>query len=1213
MAISACTSGGGGGGGGGASSAGGGTLQSIALTATNTTFHLGFSEQITATGTYSDGTSVDITNSVTWSSEFPAMMDMDPGTAGNVISKTTGTAIITATDTATGVSGTLSMTVSPALLQSIALSPVSASVPKGVQQQYTATGTFSDATTADITTQLGWTTGNGSVASPNAVAGLIDAVGAGTTTVTATDAGTGVTATVNITVTTPVVTLVSVSPASTNVPNGTTKQLTATATYNNGTTLPVTSLAAWSSSNGATASIDPATGLATGNALGAVTITATFGGVSGTAGLTVTAALLNAITISPTPTSVVKGLTKQFSALGSFTDGSSQDITASVVWSSSDTAVATILTGGANTGLATGVAAGSVTIFAVDSATLVQGTAALTVNPVVLQSITVTTPNPYSVAKGLTKQFTANGNYSDGSQGVLTTGLTWSSSAPAIASVDTAGLVTGAAQGTAAITVTDNATGISGTSATLTVTAAVLTSITVVPSVTSVANGLTSQFSANGNYSDNTQTVLTTGLTWSSANTATAIVDGAGLATGKGVGTVTITAKDNATLISGTASLTVTSAVLQSISVSPNPVTMAKGLTQQFAASGTYSDGSTVPVTGSVTWSSSDNLVAPVDAAGLATAAGVGSATITAAWGAVSGTAIMNVTAPTLTSVTVTPVAPSLPIGLTLQFSATGTYSDSTTQDLTGAVNWTSGTPGVATISAAGLASSAANGTSTITATHPGGLTGSTVLTVTNDTLASIVVTPATVTILPRGAAQQLTATGTYIPSNIQADITNQVVWTTSAPLTANVSSTGMVTAVANGAGTATITATKGAVFASSTVNVVAASLQTLTVTPNPVNLPAGLIQQYKVIGTLTDGTQADYTASAAWASTNTAAATIVAGGKATLLAAGSGSIKATVVDPNTGTIVGSSLLTVTAATLNSIAVTAAKTSLPAGVKQQYTATGSYSDGSFVEITGSVTWASNNAAAATITTGGLASAIATGSANITATKGAVVGTSGLTVTAGVISSIVVTKGVYARGAPAGADMYASDTLQLTATGTFTDGSVVDITDVSTWASNLATTASMAATGIATGTYVGTGTGVASPANITAQFGAVTSPALVLTVKSLILEGTAGVPKDLTGLLPYPGQAYDGNQGNSSYYTILGTPGQLYTVFMTNFTTTARVRLYDGINGTKVCDFSSVVQGDIVCFIAPATGVISMRVREAPNANKPGALFTITVQ
>ena len=100
--------------------------------------------------------------------------------------------------------------------------------------------------------------------------------------------------------------------------------------------------------------------------------------------------------------------------------------------------------------------------------------------------------------------------------------------------------------------------------------------------------------------------------------------------------------------------------------------------------------------------------------------------------------------APTLTSITVTPANPSILTGASQQFTATGTYSDGSTQNITSQATWTSSNTGVATISTAGLATGVSVGDTTISATLAG-VTGSTPLTVQPAPLAI------TTTSLPNG------------------------------------------------------------------------------------------------------------------------------------------------------------------------------------------------------------------------------------------------------------------------------------------------------------------------------------------------------------------------------------------------------------------------------------------------------------------------------
>jgi N-acetylneuraminic acid mutarotase/uncharacterized protein YjdB len=171
-----------------------------------------------------------------------------------------------------------------------------------------------------------------------------------------------------------------------------------------------------------------------------------------------------------------------------------------------------------------------------------------------------------------------------------------------------------------------------------------------------------------------------------------------------------------------------------------------------------------------------------------------------------------------LVSIALTPNAPSVPNGLTQQFKATGSFSDTSTADLTNSVSWTSGTPTVATVNAtSGLAACLALGSTLVTATS-GSVSGSTTLTVSTAVLESLAITP-NPAMAGVGLATQLTATGTYSDTT-KANVTNMAAWT-SAPLSvATVGpTTGLVTGVS--AGSATIAAAVGALAGSASMTVV--------------------------------------------------------------------------------------------------------------------------------------------------------------------------------------------------------------------------------------------------------------------------------------------------------------------------------------------------------------------------------------------------------
>jgi hypothetical protein len=296
-------------------------------------------------------------------------------------------------------------------------------------------------------------------------------------------------------------------------------------------------------------------------------------------------------------------------------------------------------------------------------------------------------------------------------------------------------------------------------------------SIEVTPPSPSIAKGTTQQFIATGIFSDNTKRDLTTSVTWTSSVPAIATISNAagfkGLATAVAMGgPITITATDPATGKAGTARLTVTAATLVSLGVTPVNPSIARGTSQQFIATGIFTDATTQNLTSSVTWSSSDTTIATISNAagfnGFATSSLAGVTTITATSGLISGATQLTVTAATLVSIAVTPVNPSIGLGTNQQFIATGTYTAGPTQNLTTSVTWTSSAPAVATISNAvgsnGLATSAAAGITTITATS-GAISGATQLTVTPAALVAITVTPVN-PVIALGTTQQFTATG---------------------------------------------------------------------------------------------------------------------------------------------------------------------------------------------------------------------------------------------------------------------------------------------------------------------------------------------------------------------------------------------------------------------------------------------------------------------
>ena len=439
---------------------------------------------------------------------------------------------------------------------------------------------------------------------------------------------------------------------------------------------------------------------------------------------------VNGIVISPANPSLPVGTTLQLSATAYMNDQTSHDATAEVTWSSSDTSVATVSTGGLVTALAPGTTtiSASCSMQSSYSTTGSTGTTTLTVNSASLSSLSIT-PSDGSVPVGVTQQLTATGTFSDGTDHNVTGLVTWSSSDPSAATIITGGLATGVALGTSTVTATFGT--LSG-STTLTVNSATLSSLSVAPANPSIPAGVTQQFTATGAYSDGTSHDITGLVTWTSSDGSVATISTGSLATAAAAGTSTVTATSGG--ISGGTTLTVNGATLSSISIAPgNPSipSVPAGITQQLTATGNYSDGTSYNITLQVTWTSSNGSAATVSTSGLATAVAAGTTTVTATLGGVSGSTVLTVSSATLSSITVTPLYPRIPVGATQQFIATGAYSDGTSHDITGLVTWTSANTAVATISTSGLATAVAAGQSLITAAF-GSIPGTMTLTVSS-------------------------------------------------------------------------------------------------------------------------------------------------------------------------------------------------------------------------------------------------------------------------------------------------------------------------------------------------------------------------------------------------------------------------------------------------------------------------------------------------
>jgi hypothetical protein len=600
--------------------------------------------------------------------------------------------------------------------------------------------------------------------------------------------------------------------------------------------------------------------------------------------------------------------------------------------------------------------------------------------------------------------------------------------------------------------------GLLSSSATLTVTAATapsepIVSLTIVPGSQSVAIPTeTGQFVALGTTGTGVQVDLTDQVTWGSSNVAVATINTAGLATAQGQGVTTITAiakNPDGSVVPATATFTVTGVAtepLLSLAIVPASQTVAlPGQTSQLIAIGTFSSTAPTPgtqnLTGSVSWSSSNQSVATISSpGGLVLAQGQGTAAITAIaknpdGSVVTATATFTVTGAAtepLLSLSILPNTQSVgAVGQSSQLISIGTFSASSstpgTQNMANissyTVTWSSSNQAVVTVGkTTGLATAQGVGTAAITAIA----TNNTDNSVVTATAAFTVLGPATtqvtsLSVIPGSEAVTLplaggnyqsanfVAIGTNGSTGLQQNLTSSVAWSVSNPQVAAISSPGVVTGI--GLGSSTITAIytnpdKSVVTATATLTVTGSAQEPLLSiailpTTQTVALP-GQTSQLIAIGTYsatssTPGAQ-NITGSVAWSSSNNSVATVTAsGGLVTAQGPGTAAITAIAKNPDGTVVTGVSTFTVTGSAtepLLSLSILPNASSVPAvGQSTQFVSIGTFSAVSSTPGTQNmasissytVTWSSSNQSVVTIgKTTGFATAQGLGTAAITA-------------------------------------------------------------------------------------------------------------------------------------------------------------------------------------------------------------------------------------
>lgn len=752
---------------------------------------------------------------------------------------------------------------------------------------------------------------------------------------------------------------------------------------------------AWRSDNAGAATIDSASGIATGVAVGSANITAVVGGAKSVpAVLTVTPAQVTRVSVvlKSGAAAIPLGKTAVLAANCDYTDGSTADCTSNVMWRVTPSNVVSIDAGGVVATTATGS-----TIVVASAGGVTSSGFSLTVTPAQLVSIAVS-PHTSSVAAGNTVQLMASCTYTNGASACPT--LNWVSSNAADATVTASGLVKGVAAGNPMITASYTPSGgakVSG-SANVTVGTAVLTGIALTPNFASVVAGNTQQFTPVCTFTNGSGTCPT--LAWSSSDDSLAAVDQSGLAKGLKEGKPVITASYTPSAgakVVGSANLSVGSAVINSVklSLTAGSATLPLGRTAALTATCGYTDNTSQICTGSAAWNYSSNGVVTVGSDGTVVTNQIGSTTVTATVGGVksSGGVTFTVDSKAVTGVTLSLAngsPSSLPLGNKTTLVATCAYTDKTSNNCTSQATWGYSSSGIVTVTG-GLVATNAVGTTSVTATVGGVASNSVALTVGAKALTTVTVSPDSVGVAA-GSPQQFTAACTYTDGSSDACSKVALAWTVSGSTGTLITQDGLATAGSkkgNAIVTASYTPSSGAkISGSATLSVGQAVLTEIALSPDTATVAAGNTVQFTATCTFTNGS--GRCPGLSWSSADDSLATVNAGLATGVKDSQGKSVMITASYTPSGSstpVTAGAELTVGPAVVSSIGLISANNTIAFGNTTSLTATCAYSDGTSKNCTSGATFNSSPANRVTIGSDGTVTPKALGTTTVTATAG----------------------------------------------------------------------------------------------------------------------------------------------------------------------------------------------------------------------------------
>lgn len=994
-------------------------------------------------GIYTDGTTADLTPLVSWSVAPEGVIAID--STGTVDALAAGEATIEANYN--GLTTSALVRVRDAQVMDLRVDPARSRIGRGGQVQLYAEGILDDGTRRDLTDDVTWSTTDGAVVSVSQE-GL--AIGQSQGTVDVTARIQDIDAAARVVVSGAAMTALQVEPIDPVVGRGLRVEMRAMARYADGLVSEVTQAATWTTTNASVTSLTQE-GVVRTRQDGTSVIIAEIDQLRATSNITVTDAELTQLNIEPTSLEMGPNQRALMRATGTWADGTTRDITQSVIWTSSSPEAVAISNEDGARGALWSVALGGATITASLQDVVAQANVTVTDRRIVEIEVT---PEMITTPTGTQLKLEATGIFDDESERDITQQATWSStnSFAAVASdkLSERGTVKALNPGQGDIEVR---LGDVVASVPFTVTDATLTSIEIEPANATLTTGEVRAYDAYGLWDDGSRAPITDQITWSVTNDSVARVLNGGDARGEVQTLLPGTTEVRARLgdILARTSLVVEGAMINQLVITPRDSTTPQGETRPFAAQAIYEDGGARNVTAQATWTSDDASVATVDELGKMTAVSKGDTRINATYQGISASVPVTVNGAELVDLEITPQTPSMAVNTLMRFWATAIYSDGTRRDVSEGVGWDSSDQSVMSVFLhprwAGIAISNAPGKATISAEYKG-LKVSTEVTVTDATLVDIKLTPVDLEVAP-GTSLQYAAQAIF-DDGTSRDVTFLANWSSSDDRIATAlpdwRDSGQV--LARREGTVRIRAFYQNIAVTAELRVTGASVSHVQVVPFQPSVNQGDQIRFWATAVYDDGTTQQITDDALWQTGDSKIATISNArwqeGLVTAQAPGSTRILATYEG-----VTGESSLTVTGLQIQQIQVTPFIETIPSGYYLRMRATAIYSDGTSRDITGLSTWTSTDPMVADVFASfwvkGWAQGLSQGTAFIQATYQGVTGQARVNVTNATLSSITLD--------PEQATILPTETVEFEATGMFTDGSMREVTHYVTWSSS----------------------------------------------------------------------------------------------------------------------------------------------------------------